>query len=266
MKKPLIILLSLVACALLAPPSAAAAGVGSIAGTVTDAGTGEPIEGIHVCAELSFNQSCEETGADGSYAIGDLGEGSYRVAFRAGYHETAADEYELLNYVTQYFDGKGWNDADFVAVTAGGTTSGIDAAMVAGASVAGTVSDASEGLKHVHVCAYRGPNGVEAGCGWTDPAGDYLLFGLPSGNYRFGFFPEDAIHAPRYYDGKSSLAAADFVALTGGAEIGGIDAVLPEAGKIAGTVTKPGGAAVLGARRPTIRPMTGSSSGWGCPA
>lgn len=79
---------------------------GSISGTVTDAAGGEPIEGIQVCAESSFNSSCATTGADGTYAIGGLSEGKYEVAFRGFYVETGPDEYEPLNYIRQYYDGR----------------------------------------------------------------------------------------------------------------------------------------------------------------
>ena len=62
------------------------------------------------------------TDAEGNYEIaGGLPEGDYRVEFRD----------DSGTYVTQWFDNKSdFDSADDVAVTAGGTTAGIDAVLV----------------------------------------------------------------------------------------------------------------------------------------
>jgi len=215
---------------------------GSISGTVTDAVGGEPIEGIQVCAESSFNSSCATTGADGTYAIEGLSEGSYEVAFRGFFVETGPDEYEPLNYIRQYYDGKSSEeDADPVAVVAGEDTPGIDAELEEGAEVAGSVTAASDGepQEGVEVCLYAATSGNRVRCGDTDENGDYLLFGVPGGSYKVGFGIEafNFAYAPQYYDDEPTFADADVVALSVGDRASDIDAALREAGKVAGTVT-----------------------------
>lgn len=54
-----------------------------IAGFVTDAGTGEPIEGIEVCAWDQDNEpgACQNTGPEGFYALRGFPDGTYFVSF-----------------------------------------------------------------------------------------------------------------------------------------------------------------------------------------
>lgn len=215
---------------------------GSISGTVTDAAGGEPIEGIQVCAESSFNSACATTGPDGTYAIGGLSEGSYEVAFRGFYIETGPDEYEPLNYIRQYYDGRASEeDADPVAVVAGEDTPGIDAELEEGAEIAGSVTAAAGGepVEGVEICLYSATSGNRVRCGYSDENGDYLLFGVPGGSYKVGFGIEafDFAYAPQYYDDEPTLASADAVALSVGTRTSDVDAVLDEAGKVVGTVT-----------------------------
>jgi len=223
---------------------------GSVGGTVTDAGTGEPVAGINVCAERTSGNSynCETSGPDGTYTISGLRPGSYKVSFRSGWIETGPGEYEPVSYVRQYYDGKATEGAaDPVSVAAGATSTGIDAAMVPGAEVEGTVGDGTAPVEDVEVCAYQATSQKEAGCGNTDEEGNYLIAGIPNGSYKLRFLPStESVYAPQYYDGKSTFAAADAVALAAGAKTTGIDATLIEAGKISGTVTKAGGGAVQG--------------------
>lgn len=158
-------------------------------------------------------------------------------------------EYKQLSYVRQYYNGKATESAaDPVSVSAGGTSSGIDAAMVPGAEVEGMVTGGVSPMEDVEVCAYQATSGKEVGCDYTDEEGKYLIVGIPDGNYKFRFLPPSgSIYAPQYYDGKASFAAADAVPLAASAKTTGIDATLVEAGKIAGTVTNAvGGGAIQG--------------------
>ena len=77
---------------------------GSISGTVTDAQTGEALSGISVEVYDSITGnyvSSGYTGTDGTYTIGRLQSGSYKVQFR--------------NYEGIYFDEWHNNKADFCA-------------------------------------------------------------------------------------------------------------------------------------------------------
>jgi uncharacterized surface anchored protein len=93
---------------------------GSIAGTVTDAVTKLPIEGLQVCAyaEDGFPGRCGTTAADGRYTITDLQVDSYTVIFDG----------EPRGYEWQEYHGELGRPASRVEVSAGPVT-GIDAEM-----------------------------------------------------------------------------------------------------------------------------------------
>lgn len=94
---------------------------GRITGRVTSATTGTPIEGALVCALPTGNTApgCAITNTGGEYALSSLASGEYKVAFA----------YPRL-YEPQYYNGKpSLASAEPVPVTAGATTSGIDAAL-----------------------------------------------------------------------------------------------------------------------------------------
>lgn len=100
-----------------------------ISGVVTEAATGAPLEGILVCAlgpqggeSGSARTSCAITGAGGAYALLGLRGGSYEVLFFGG-----------GRFASQAYNGKGTPaEAEPVAVSAGGSISGINAALAPG--------------------------------------------------------------------------------------------------------------------------------------
>jgi hypothetical protein len=106
---------------------------GSISGWVTDA-SGNPIEGLDVsaCGYDDPEPFCMgvNTHDDGSYIIGGLPAGDYRVSiFGSGW----AREY--------YDDTDRWYEATRVPVTEGLITSGIDFDLEPGGSISGRVTD-----------------------------------------------------------------------------------------------------------------------------
>lgn len=101
---------------------AALAKGGRITGTVTDEATSEPIDGVTVCGFIIGTDiiSCDSTDAAGEYAvIGLPTSSSYKVEF------DGEPEYELEYYNNKFSAIK----ATSIAVTAGATTSGINAAL-----------------------------------------------------------------------------------------------------------------------------------------
>jgi Carboxypeptidase regulatory-like domain len=227
---------------------------GRVSGKVTD-GSSAPVENIEACARVSpglGNWQCDETDAAGEYTISALDTGSYVVRFSPGFGETSPGNFETLNYVTEYYDGKATEAmADHVGVVAGSEVTGIDATVEEGGRIAGTVVAASgkAPLEGVRVCPFQA--GVELSgpsCDYTSPTGKYTISGLASGSYKLKFSPEgfESNYASQYFDGKATLAGADAIAVSTGATAAGIDAELIELGKIAGTVKAAGGGALPG--------------------
>jgi molybdopterin-binding protein len=99
---------------------------GRMTGRVTDASTGEPIEGVEACARETRGDGsqCEATNASGEYTILRLS-GEYRIEFRA----------QSGNYLAEFYgDRSSFAEPEAlpVSVTAPGTTSGIDIALQPG--------------------------------------------------------------------------------------------------------------------------------------
>jgi 5-hydroxyisourate hydrolase-like protein (transthyretin family) len=170
-----------------------------------------------------------QTDGDGSYDIGGLTTGTYRVAF----------DHDPLDgpkiFLTQYYDNRqSFDAADDIAVTAGSTTSGIDATMAAGGHITGTVTDSGlTGLAGILVAADRS----DGSGGWatiaearTTTSGSYDLSALSTGTYRVQFDDLSWNYAAQYYNDKTSWDAADGIAVTAGSTTPGIDAVMTTRG------------------------------------
>jgi hypothetical protein len=236
---------ALLACAALlclAAVAPAAALAGSIAGTVTDAGTTEPVEGLEVCAYALAEEEleewfCEETNASGEYLIAGLEAGEYGVEFWG----------RPLNYVSQYFDGKSnWWEWDPVLVGSG-TVTGIDAEMVEGGRVEGTVDRVVGGtpVEGAWACAWEILGEQFGGCAETDSSGVYTLEGMAAGEYEIEFWAEEQNLLRQFYDHKANWWEADPVSVSLGATTPEIDADLLPAAKIEGTVRRASSGAPL---------------------
>src|SRR5262249_43364138 len=116
-----------------------------VSGTVTNT-HGKPVGGI--CVDVSSPHASSfdlETDADGIYKATGLDPGTYTVRFSGGCDNRAS-------YLPQYYDGKTTQaTADPVKLTAGHITTGIDATMQPGATIAGVVTD-SAGHRLSGVC------------------------------------------------------------------------------------------------------------------
>jgi hypothetical protein len=177
------------------------------------------------------------TDASGTYDIGGLRAGAYRVRFT---DDSGA-------YLSQWYDGKPDRaSATDVPVSAGAVTSGIDAALVTGGHITGTVADKSHaGLADINVTAYQ----ADGSGGWdyvndvtTARDGTYDIGGLRTAGYRVAFTDWTGTFIDQWYHGKPDIGSAADVPVTAGATTGGIDATLLTAGHITGTVRGPDGA------------------------
>jgi hypothetical protein len=212
---------------LIAPvPDALAAGTAGIAGVVTSSESKEPIAGIEACAQETATTSvpqCTSTDKEGKYEIAGLGEGQYDVSF-------SAPGESPLNYLPQFYKGAATKaEAEPVTLVEGVLSPGIDAALLPGGAIAGTVSSAATKatLSQVRVCARDAVAQVER-CAMNAADGTYAVNALPTGNYRVYFEPleKESKYAPQFYKDASSEAAAEAVAVTAGSSTTGIDAVL----------------------------------------
>jgi hypothetical protein len=210
---------------------------GQIAGSVTDAHTGQGLAGISACASnrVVYEPRCATTEADGSYKIPGLPAGAYKVEFYSNSTE----------YFTQYYnDRQSDAEVNLVSVELGHTTSEIDAALepVVGGAILGSVREAvwAKSLANIKVCAYElEQEELFGSCTSTNAEGEYSLRDLPAGKYLVEFSsPGPGLeYAPQFYDERASVLYADAVTITDGKFTSGIDGALTKAGDASGRVT-----------------------------
>ena len=227
------VLAVLLACAAVLPGSARAETFGSIAGVVTEGPSGNPLGGIRVCAistniellteaEAEHAFGCAKSEAGGAYAIGELRAENYIVHFEAPFGSG-------LNFVSQFYEGKLLEaEASPVGVAAGGTTSNIDAQLVAGARIAGKITDASTGtpLQNAIAIVARPVAGYYelVSAALANASGEYLALGIPSGEAVAAFIAPG--YQVQFFNGKAKLAEATVLSLAAPELTTGIDAAL----------------------------------------
>jgi hypothetical protein len=202
-------------------------GGGTIAGSVTAALSGAPLEGVRVCASLfSRAPTCTQSGPSGRYSISGLAPWPYTVGFESvkGYLAASVDK---------------------VAVSAEATTAGVDAAMPLGGRITGQVREATSGnpLSHVQVCAYAQTEySLSPTCAETDTGGSYTIEGLAtSGEWIVGFSLRGGNLAGQFFAGAPLIEDATLVSVIAGKTTEGVNATLVAGGQISGTVTDAAG-------------------------
>ncbi len=242
-------LLAIALAILIVPATAQAA---TISGTVVDALSDAPVEGVHVCPypEEGYDAQaeCTTTAADGTYTIGGLPGGSYGVEFSAGFEPASRD------YLVEYFDGassRGQGTA--LDVSPGATVTGIDAALEKGAQISGSVADeGDQPLKNVQICAEPlGLRNEYSSCAFTAEDGTYTIHRVRSGSYRIRFtsFPWVGNYLDQFYDDQPSRQLATVLEVTAPLVRAGINATLHPGGQISGTVTAADSASPLNQAR-----------------
>lgn len=219
------------------PRISAPSATGAISGTVTDSGSGVPLDAsVDVYDSNGDWVGYSDTDATGAYLIPDLGAGTYfAMAYASGY---VAELYDDLRCVY-------WCDPTTgtpISVTAGSTTGGIDFALDLGGWIAGTVTDASTGLPIADfgITIYD-DNGDWVGGyarGWS---GDYSIDGLPAGTY-FATTYNWSGYLDELYDDLPCHFGCDVtggtpIEVSAGSTTSGIDFALELGGSITGTIT-----------------------------
>lgn len=245
---------ALLTCALLSDglliTPANAVGVATISGIVTAAASGAGLAGICVDATSSSPGIVTTTAADGTYTISGLAPGSYMVMFGCG----------SSKYVTQYYNGTAggsFDRASAVTLSISTTTvaTGIDAAMVAPATISGTVTSAVDGSPLGGVCVDVVPtNRLGSEVLPTAADGTYTAIGLAPGHYTVEFLQNSdsdcyGNYVAQWYNGTASGASygagAVVVATSAASPVVGINAAMTPGGSISGTVTAAAGGAAL---------------------
>jgi protocatechuate 3,4-dioxygenase beta subunit len=210
--------------------------LGSISGTVTEAGTAKPLQGVCVNvspASVTWNPvgyAC--TDQNGRYVVGPLAAGQYVVEFNdpSGPH------------LEQWYSGKSSAaTADLVAVTAGATTGQVDVAMAVGGQITGTIIDGAGKQPLANVCVdvlFANSQEYVGSSRCTNDSGVYRTPGLPTGDYKLRFAAAAGTpYVAQWYNDQNSFDAANAVHLTAGTDTNGINASLAKGGSISGTIT-----------------------------
>jgi hypothetical protein len=243
---------------------------GSISGTVTEEGSGDPLGGIGMRLYSAAGDALafRFTTAGGSYSFTGLHDGSYRLVTTFAWPRVG----ELWDDITCHNgppDGCSPPDGDPVAVTAPAETAEVDFALALGGSLSGSVTEDPSGtpLSEVRVEAYNADAAVFVGTTSTGGAGSWIIEGLPTGSYRVQTFGA-APHADELYDdmacpnGWCDVTPGTPVALTAPADTGSIDFALAAAGAISGTVTEAGSGTPLSGIEVEVFDAAGEFAGW----
>jgi len=197
-----------------------------IVGTVTDP-QGNPVV-AEVRAYGGGDSFTDTTASDGTYDIGGLRQGAYRLRITPVEPSSLAREW--------------WNnqpdefDADPITLGSDATFT-ADVALGNGGVITGTVLDDQDNpAAGVTVRA----TGAESEKTMTEADGTYRLAGLEPGDYRVRFKPQGNL-AVQWYDGADSETDATRLAVSAGQTVPDIDAHLRQARTITGTVTDPQG-------------------------
>ncbi len=244
-------------------------GTASIAGTVTEAPSGTPIQYVTVSAydTNGFFKAQAFTDAAGVYVISGLEPGTYFVKTRnfvGNVDEVYNDR--ICAGCDPHLTGDG------IVVT--GATTGIDFALGKGSLIAGTVRDEAQNpignaYVTVHANTTKQP---QVASGFTGPDGAYTTTtGLPAGSYFVRVAQAGDFIGELYPDtgcpfefGPCDYASGTLVPVSGAAAPAGpIDFVLAPGGAISGVVTGPGPVALQYASV-SLYDMAGTLlAGWG---
>ncbi len=207
----------------------------TISGTVTESDGSAPLSGIWVTAYLWDSEwvavSYASTDATGAYTIQSLFPGTYRIEFI---------DYNGI-YASEVYDDKANLDLGTnLVVTAGSTTTNINASLAPGATIKGTITQ-SDGITPIHGIAaeaYQKEGGVWRfkGTG-TSRSGNYEITGLAAGTYRVVFTDWNLYYVGEVYDNATDIEAGTDIVVTGGATVEAINASLDTMPTLAGRVT-----------------------------
>ena len=175
---------------------------GGISGTVDDSSS-NPLSDVEVEVLTQSGTYLSEsyTLSDGTYSVVGLAPGTYDVCFYVSTDNEPTGGSSTTGYLDQCYNDVSWNGylppsgATTVQVTAGSTTSNVNAALADGGAISGTVDDTgSNALNDVEVEVF-GIGSQNVGTeysGYSEPDGTYSVLGIPTGTYNVCFNPYQA--------------------------------------------------------------------------
>ncbi|MEM7582461.1 MAG: carboxypeptidase regulatory-like domain-containing protein, partial [Acidobacteriota bacterium] len=219
---------------------------GSITGTVTDAGTGEPLASATVVTLTDGGDTLLDflsTNSEGRYTASGLPAGSYLAhTLVQDYQDELWDNVPCPGGVLGGCEGDAGTE---IPVVLRETTEGVDFALERLGSLAGTITASADGspLEFAGVEVWNA-DGNPVGSGVTDSSGAYRVGGLPAGNYRvstsfvFGFRDElfDDRPCPNGVFVGCDPTTGDEVTVQLDRDTPGIDFALDRLGAISGNV------------------------------
>ncbi len=224
----------------------------AIAGIVTAAATGLPLESIRATAfQWQETEWWSEwvskgevwTSTNGSYFIGGLTAGTYRVSF---------SDWNSVYLPETYDNAENIDSGTDIQVAGATTVSNIDAALATYSTISGTVTgpDGTSPLTYITALAYQWNESQSAWTGYesdyTDEDGHYVIGGLTAGTYRVGFTDNEYdAYAFKAYPNAAMVNDGSNVVVPASADVEGIDVSLELRSTISGTVTGPNGSPPL---------------------
>lgn len=222
-----------------------------ISGSVTSVASGAALEGVSVWAWLpgaTTTSLGSRTDASGAYRL-LVAPGTYRVQF---------DPPTESRHLRQYWQGKS-TLAGATDIRVNADVSGVNAALLAGAVVSGTVTSASgAGIEGVTVWAWLA-SGVQTVTNARTSANGSFSMLVPLGTYRVQFQPPaGSRYLDQYWQGKTAFAGGRD--LTVGGDVSGVNATLASGYFISGTVTSAANGKAIDRVNVWVWPAGGSSA------
>ena len=179
---------------------------GRISGKITDT-SAVGIQNIRVNVyDLNFHLlGSALTYASGNYTIYELPVGNYKICFNNN------GQY----YTSEWYNDKvDFNAADQVTVTAGSTTTNINAELADSSSVNGSISgkvsnSSGAGIQNIWVVIYNNSDESQVTSMKTDANGIYTITELPAATYRVEFQNNDLYYLSEWYSDKAYWSEAD---------------------------------------------------------
>ncbi len=256
-----LLLVALVAVSGVLPGAASAlVPLTTVAGTVSLPG-GAPAVGVVVSAYDTMGTPVDSatTGDDGKYTL-SMTPDSVVIGFDPSVLNDGSGPY----YQTQYYAGTtSFYAATVLDLNASGSVTGIDATLVEGALVTGTVADGSGGAVNATVELYQE---VDPWVPYTTLDVSALTWAavVPPGKYYVHAIPTDypTTLVDTWHDGQADVYSADLLTLATGVTNPEVALVLAQGGSISGTATD-GSDAGVGMVYVTVLDQSGVPAGSG---